>query len=202
MKDSLFRDSDNGNKYVKAPYQVKEAKIGHLEYLYDYLKENYLEDWGASTKGFPKGVVVFDTNGLYRNILAGNTSKPSVNSPSNGWELLSDITPPAYKVYSVLVTQTGTSAPTVKVLENTLGTVTISYDSVGYYYFTSSGLFTEDKTFHILSSGGGNNALQKHVVSVWEDADNISIQCGTIATTVVPANGVLIRASFEIRVYN
>lgn len=107
-----------------------------------------------------------------------------------------------YDSYTVLVTQSGTNPPTVKFLEeNTIGNITITYDSVGYFYFTSNGLFTADKTATIISSGGAASALQKNVVAVWEDTSNISIQTGTIAAPVVPANGCLTNTFFEIRVY-
>ena len=53
-----------------------------------------------------------------------------------------------YKVYKALITQNGSPAiaPTVKILEDTLGTVTLSYTSTGTYTLSSVGLFTLDKT--------------------------------------------------------
>lgn len=52
-----------------------------------------------------------------------------------------------YKIYTALLNQSGTSAPTATVLENTLGgTVVWSYDSIGGYTATLSGAFTENKT--------------------------------------------------------
>ena len=47
-----------------------------------------------------------------------------------------------YKVYAALFTQVGTSAPTVTVLENSIGTITLSYGATGRYYLNSSALFT------------------------------------------------------------
>ena len=46
-----------------------------------------------------------------------------------------------YKVYAALFTQVGTDAPTVTVLENTIGTI-LSYGATGRYYLNSSALFT------------------------------------------------------------
>lgn len=52
-----------------------------------------------------------------------------------------------YKVYVALLSQTGTSAPTVTVLENTLsGTVVWTRSSSGVYLGTLSGAFTANKT--------------------------------------------------------
>lgn len=52
-----------------------------------------------------------------------------------------------YKVYSALLTQSGTDAPIATVLENTLGgTVAWRREAVGVYYGTLVGAFTKDKT--------------------------------------------------------
>lgn len=42
-----------------------------------------------------------------------------------------------YKVYTALLTQSGTDAPVPKVLENTIGNITIEYASKGTYIITS-----------------------------------------------------------------
>lgn len=57
--------------------------------------------------------------------------------------------------YVALVTQTGTSAPTVTVLENTIGTpATWSYSSVANYKLTIPDAFTVGKTFLTITSNG------------------------------------------------
>lgn len=62
------------------------------------------------------------------------------------WEIISGSTEP-YKVYTALITQIGTSAPTANVLENTLGgTVVWSRIGEGEYLATLSGAFTGVKT--------------------------------------------------------
>lgn len=62
------------------------------------------------------------------------------------WELLNAAVGNNYKVYKALLTQSGTDAPVATVLENTLGTVTWLYSSVGDYFATSANLFTIGKT--------------------------------------------------------
>lgn len=103
----------------------------------------------------------------------------------------------SYKVYTALLTQTGTSAPVATVLENTLGaTITWSYVGVGQYYATaSSAVFTASKTAGILSnsSSTGINAFV-----------NIST---TVFNTVTTSSGAaadnqLFKNMVEIRVYN
>ena len=52
-----------------------------------------------------------------------------------------------YKVYTALVTQSGTNAPTATVLENTLGgTPTWAFSSAGTFTLTLTGAFTNNKT--------------------------------------------------------
>ena len=51
-----------------------------------------------------------------------------------------------YKVYTALLTQSGIDAPVATVLENTLGDIVWSYNSIGIYHATSIGSFTENKT--------------------------------------------------------
>jgi hypothetical protein len=54
-------------------------------------------------------------------------------------------------VYKVLISQTGTAAPTVKVLENTLGAAVLwARTSAGLYTGTLADAFTADKTALIM----------------------------------------------------
>ena len=58
-----------------------------------------------------------------------------------------------YKVYTALLTQTGTDAPVATVLENTLGgEVVWTYGSTGVYIGTLAGVFTSNKTIVFISS--------------------------------------------------
>lgn len=61
------------------------------------------------------------------------------------------------KVYKALITQSGTSAPTVTVIENTLGgTVVWARTGTGVYTGTLVGAFTANKTWAIVQSDGGS----------------------------------------------
>lgn len=203
MEESLFRGWDNSNKFIKAPYQQNVARIGHLEYLYDYLKENSLSDWELLEDGYKKGVVVFDTDGIYRNDLDSNTTQPSVGSPSNGWTLLANIsTPytPPYKVYSALLTQDGTAGvpPVATVLQNTLGDdVEWIYDSVGGYFGRCLGKFTNNKTV-IYTGQNYDNAAKEVTYAYPLDIDNVYIDTRDDG---VAYDGSLINTFVEIRVY-
>ena len=56
-----------------------------------------------------------------------------------------------YKKYIALMTQTGTAAPTVVVLENTIGDIVWTRASTGLYRGTLTGAFTLDKTYAMMS---------------------------------------------------
>lgn len=97
-----------------------------------------------------------------------------------------------YKVYTALLTQTDTSAPTITtVFENTLGgTPTSAYIGVGNYGIDLTGAFVSNKTVVIVSNG-----TPLVMSAVRSSADRIIINCGA-------GNGRITDATIEIRVYN
>lgn len=112
---------------------------------------------------------------------------------------------PPYKVYTALLTQSGTDAPVATVLENTLGTtVAWGYNNAGVYIATLGlPLLTVDN--HTVIQGAGN---QSSLVSVWSYFQNNSqlifetYDLGNINTTIALSDGLLINQFIEIRVYN
>ena len=129
-----------------------------------------------------------------------NSSLQAAVSAQRAWVLPNEsgvIALTKYKVYTAILTQTGTSAPVATVLENTLGaTITWSYVGVGQYYATaSSAVFTAGKTTGILSnsSSTGINAFVNISTTVFN----------TVTTSSgVAANNELVKNMVEIRVYN
>ena len=103
-----------------------------------------------------------------------------------------------YKVYTALLSQTGTNAPTAIVLENTLGTISFSYNGVGDYAINSSALFTADKTV-LFIQGSNDGDINSAIISdkLYHNTSSI-INCITSGS----ANGTLNKTSIEIRVYN
>ena len=102
-----------------------------------------------------------------------------------------------YKVYTALLTQTLTDAPTVIVLENTLeGTVVLSYSAVGSYVATLTGAFTLNKTWCSITSTAGADVT----LTAGRGSDNTinikSFLSGTLS------NSAMSPACLEIRVYN
>jgi len=96
-----------------------------------------------------------------------------------------------YKVYTALLTQSGTSAPTAIELENTIGAITFGYSSSGVYTVNSSALFTASKTWTNPTLKDNTN-LQ---LSMYRNTDSLLY--------LVDANGDngLLETSIEIRVY-
>lgn len=110
-----------------------------------------------------------------------------------------------YKSYVALMSQTGTSAPTVKVLLNELSAAIVwTYGSAGNYVGTLTGAFTLDKTF-----------LPPDIFQQYNAADftnvifsRLSANQILIVTTIGPngagvsSNGVIVNDyPIEIRVY-
>lgn len=103
-----------------------------------------------------------------------------------------------YKVYTALLSQTGTSAPVATVLENTLGgTVVWTRNSVGNYSATLTGAFTFNKSW-------GNITLSTNVVSYSATITNTNDDTMNLLTmngSNVVADISSTSASIEFRVY-
>lgn len=112
---------------------------------------------------------------------------------TNGSGVLSFI---GAKKYVALLSQTGTSAPTATVLENTLsGSIVWSYDNVGSYEGTLTGEFISNKTVVFISG-----IYKGSSVGTRKTDDKISIYT-TATTTNSEANDLLDETAIEIRVY-
>lgn len=102
-------------------------------------------------------------------------------------------------VYKALLTQSGTSAPTAAVLENSLGgTLVWTYDAVGQYTGTLAGVFTADKTFLMINNQAVADNRGINLVRV--NADTIQINIARI-TTGVTSDDVLSNTAIEILIY-
>lgn len=98
-----------------------------------------------------------------------------------------------YKVYTALLTQSGTNAPVATVLENTLGVTPIFvYEGIGQYSVSLNGGFLTIKTFQLI---GNNNIGLFDVLNIYGNGDD-SVWID------VSANDKLINTPIEIRVYN
>lgn len=101
-----------------------------------------------------------------------------------------------YRVYSAIISQAGTAAPTAVELENEIGSIVWTRNNVGIYFATLSAAFPENKTFIIT-----NNRTQSgnYLVSFRSSDNQVNVvQVGADGTT--PAD-VLSDIPIEIRVY-
>lgn len=107
-----------------------------------------------------------------------------------------------YKVYTALISQSGTSAPTAKILENTLGgSVTFNYGSTGLYSVDApTGSLTADKTYIFINKG--NSTVNANQVKAYYFSTN-AFRIQTYDSAFNQANGVIDNdALLEVRVYN
>jgi hypothetical protein len=99
------------------------------------------------------------------------------------WSLITNSAPVGgvvIKTYRAILNQTGTSAPTATVIENTLGgTVTLARTTSGKYTLTLNGAFTLDKTFIMTTSTGGTIASPYTAVVFRNSANVVEINTGT-----------------------
>lgn len=108
---------------------------------------------------------------------------------------------PKYEVYTALITQSGTSAPSVSILESVIqGEIVWTYNSVGSYYGTLAGLFTDNtKVFISPQIGVINTGDFSNIYSLGISTAN-RVELQTLVSSV-NANGVLSNTAIEIRVY-
>jgi hypothetical protein len=100
----------------------------------------------------------------------------------------------SYQVYTALISQTDKLAPTVTILENTIGDIVWTFDSNGEYLGTLPGVFKSGKTYF---SALPSQTTQLKFVRVNDNIVNLGTATGGIKT-----NGLLSNTSIEIRVYN
>jgi hypothetical protein len=104
-----------------------------------------------------------------------------------------------YKVYTALVTQSGTASPTASVLENTIGDIVWTRTSAGVYLAVTNALYTDNKTIILQENGNINNTFEVRTRIL--DDSNIEVNLMS-AGTGTGYDGEIINMSIEIRVYN
>lgn len=104
-----------------------------------------------------------------------------------------------YKVYTALLTQIGTNAPTPIVLENTLGNIIWSREGVGAYTGVLTNAFVENKTAILYALNNDSN-FDYSIQMYRESNSTIYIFTGVDLDT---SDSILnISTPIEIRVYN
>jgi hypothetical protein len=142
---------------------------------------------------------------LYNNVKLPNLSGTGTRTVVvDAGGVLSTVTTPVavgYKVYTALLSQTGTNAPTATVLDNTLGgAVTWSYFGVGQYIANTSSLFTTSKTVFFMTRT--NPPTVSFTTNVGSNAINTSQAGITVFSDTGYVDGQVSAMTIEIRVYN
>ena len=152
--------------------------------------------------------ITFSTNAIERvlisasgvtkiNNLSGTGSRVVTADASGNLSATKALDSRPYKVYTALLSQTGTAVPTAVILENTLGgTVVWTRAGTGSYIGTLTGVFTNLKTWTTI--GGNYNTPSSFLRLNRSTLDIVSIvtESGGIS------DNVLENTSIEIRVYN
>ena len=93
-------------------------------------------------------------------------------------------------------------APVCTVLENTLGNVWFTYDSVGNYYLNSIDLLIVNKTFTLNSQTRCNNINDQFFNLLFVSIDDSIFRIIILDDNLFTANDLLTSKMIEIRVYN
>lgn len=107
-----------------------------------------------------------------------------------------------YKVYTALLTQSGTSAPTAVILENTFPSAIVwAFSSAGSYVGTLTAAFVENKTQCWIEQSSTDTAPGtsfKRIVRT--GANTVQIDCSDAEEN--PRNDIIVDTPIEIRVYD
>lgn len=105
--------------------------------------------------------------------------------------------PTGTKIYTALMTQVGTNAPTAQILQNTIGAIVWTRLSPGVYKGTLAGTFTLNKT--VPTMGPIPSVINNPTWQIYrEDADDIVI--GTLLNDVY-TDGELNLTPIQILIY-
>jgi len=175
-------------------------KIADLTWfdLINKLKRLFLQIDTESLDDAPEdGLQYTRQDGEWTEVVSGGGIEALTGDFVDNTDPLNPVLDRGYKVYSALVSQVGTAAPTAIVLENTIGAVNFTYEDVGVYRINSVGLFTEDKTFVFNQQTRVSDPLTALGIIVISDSV-IEITSGNSAVS----NDIMDKNSIEIRVYN
>ena len=116
---------------------------------------------------------------------------------------IKEVSTKSYKVYTALLTQSGTDAPVATVLENTIGNIWFGYIDVGVYSIHSNGLFTEQKTVNTLHQTVNISYANDGIYyCYYTQQNNELLNISVYNESITLANDFLYEKLIEIRVYN
>jgi len=130
---------------------------------------------------------------------SGLTANGNDDNETNGFQLFNAFRKMfrPYRVYTGLISQTGTNDPTITILGlNDVGTIVWTRNAVGQYNGTLVGSFEADKTYYEITTGlsNGIEAFLRRV-----DDDNLILDTRIGGSAL---DGALSNTPIEIRVYD
>lgn len=164
--------------------------------IFDMLGESNIND-----------IVKFQNDGVNKVIIKSDgriTASPATLSNEVVVKSQLETASRPYKVYTALLTQSGTNAPTAIVLENTLGgTIVWSRTAVGEYLGTLTGAFILDKTIGFVQSTSTQGAdFSIHYILNRIDNNSIYLSSFKANSSSTRYDDIMFKIPIEIRVYN
>lgn len=185
-----------------------DENIPSMSHIYDIDNNSMITpfSWVSKVLGFTKQIVLGNNHSididsddsLFKGISGIKDFTPNITDLDYPQKIYVDGLARPYKVYTALLTQSGTDNPTIIELENNLGVITITRGTTGSYSVYSGGFFTANKTALFITPTAITGAKLYNFIQI--DSSNLIIK--TTDSTGTAIDGALYNAAIEIRVYN
>tara|TARA_R110000765_G_scaffold53454_9_gene107207 strand:+ start:173 stop:793 length:621 start_codon:yes stop_codon:yes gene_type:complete len=175
-KDIILRQE------INAPLTTKGSELTFADYdnsliaIYNSLvslsQSSNVDAYDAAANYYLDNAVMYSGQ-LYKCIVAGPITAVTPTDVA-GWDEIyaTDLVskPKPYKLFSAILNQVGTNAPTMVILENELSGIPVwSRSNIGLYKLTLSNEFTTDKTLQMV---GGSNYSPDYNFLCYSDSEN------------------------------
>ena len=151
----------------------------------------------GSNQFISSGSLTIGVTYLIDEIISGTVDFTNVGAPNNNvgtYFVATGTTPNSWGEDASLAYVT--AAPVVTVLENTIGNIWFTYDTDGFYYSNSNGLFVANKTAVFIGTLSGN------ILSGYRVNNNLVEIVTYNVSSLANENDKLQNTPIEIRVYN
>jgi hypothetical protein len=141
--------------------------------------------------------------GMFEWLPTGTPNASDIFAGLSGvWSMIVKDGAAPYKVYTAIFDQSGTNNPSIDaVLQNTIGTFTVTRNTTGVYYFTSTafnGFSSNNKVAVFITNGDSTTGIYKS-----QYVPPISaVQVISENTSGVGTDGLFSNATIEIRLYS
>ena len=186
----MYIDQQYGDVYATKSFRAYASGTTSVQALSSSGNGGVIISQDSTDKGY-----IYVSNG------SGETTIKSANLTGSRTLQLPDkdgtLATEDYKVYTAIITQAATGAPTATVLKNTLGfTPTFGYGTVGLYSIVSSAAWTINKTIIFINNG----KIAPNITVGWTQVNNSQLVLFSYDGAAL-ANDSITNASIEIRIY-